>query len=120
MRVKIFDHITQHLQTLHWLPVKARIEFKILLLTYKAIHDMSPQYLKEMLVPYKNSKNTRSNYKGLLLVPATKSKTCGDRASVKAAPLLWNKLPEAIRKIETILKFKSAFKSFLFEQYYEL
>ena len=41
-----YDHITPILQKLHWLPVRQRIHFKILL-TYKAINDMAPEYLCE-------------------------------------------------------------------------
>ena len=33
-----FDHITPVLKDLHWLPVEQRIEYKVLLLTYKAVH----------------------------------------------------------------------------------
>jgi len=40
-----YDHITPILQKLHWLPVRQRIHFKILLITYKSINDMAPEYL---------------------------------------------------------------------------
>ena len=40
-----FCHITPLLSTLHWLPIKYRIEFKVLLLTYKTIHGQAPVYL---------------------------------------------------------------------------
>jgi len=40
-----YDHITPILQNLHWLPVRQRIHFKILLITYKSINDMAPEYL---------------------------------------------------------------------------
>jgi len=40
-----YDHITPILQTLHWLPVRQRIHFKILLITYQSINDMAPEYL---------------------------------------------------------------------------
>ena len=33
-----FDHITPVLKDLHWLPVEQRIEYKVLLLTFKALH----------------------------------------------------------------------------------
>ncbi|KAI3356306.1 hypothetical protein L3Q82_017205, partial [Scortum barcoo] len=40
------DHITPVLASLHWLPVKFRVDFKILLLlTYKALHGLAPSYL---------------------------------------------------------------------------
>ena len=33
------------LPKLHWLPVRQRIHFLILLITYKSINDMAPEYL---------------------------------------------------------------------------
>ena len=39
-----YDHITPALVRLHWLPVCYRIRFKVLLLTYKALNDLSPEY----------------------------------------------------------------------------
>ena len=36
------DHITPVLKNLHWLPIKSRITFKILLLTYKILNGQSP------------------------------------------------------------------------------
>ncbi len=43
------EHISPVLQQLHWLPVKYRVEFKTLLLTYKALHNLAPQYLSQLL-----------------------------------------------------------------------
>ena len=37
---KKFDHITPVLKSLHWLPVKARVEYKLLLTTYKAVNGL--------------------------------------------------------------------------------
>ena len=45
-KVPRFDHITPYRQALHWLPVRQRIEFKLNLLTYKALHIGQPVYLK--------------------------------------------------------------------------
>ena len=43
-----FCHITPSLRQLHWLPVVKQIQFKILLLTFKAIHGLSPPYISEL------------------------------------------------------------------------
>ena len=43
---------TPSLYNLHWLPVKQRIIFKILLLMYKARSGEVPKYLKDLLLPY--------------------------------------------------------------------
>jgi len=40
-----YDHFTPILQKLHWLPIRQRIHFKILLITDKSINDMAPEYL---------------------------------------------------------------------------
>ena len=37
-----YDHITPVLIDLHWLPIKQRIDFKILLLTYKTLNGLTP------------------------------------------------------------------------------
>ena len=44
-----FCHITPLLRALHWLPVAYRIVFKILLLTFKAIHKLTPTYISELV-----------------------------------------------------------------------
>ena len=44
-------HITQFLIKLHWLPIKARIEFKICLIVFKALRFGQPKYIADMLSP---------------------------------------------------------------------
>ena len=46
------DHITETLVMLHWLKVKYRIEYKMLLFAYKSHHDTAPVYLTDLLSPY--------------------------------------------------------------------
>ena len=43
-----YEHITPILQRLHWLPVRQRIHFKMLLITYKYINDMASEYQCEL------------------------------------------------------------------------
>ncbi|XP_054875006.1 uncharacterized protein LOC129350900 [Amphiprion ocellaris] len=74
------DHISPILDSLHWLPVKSRIEFKILLLTYKALNNQSPSYLKDLIVPYYPSRTLRSQTAGLLVVPRISKSRMGGRA----------------------------------------
>ena len=62
-------HITPVLHDLHWLPVKMRILFKILLLTYRCVHGTAPVYLSELIVPYRQNRSLRSSSKFLLSVP---------------------------------------------------
>ena len=43
------DHITPVLSTLHWLPVRFRITFKVLLFVFKFRHGLAPSYISELL-----------------------------------------------------------------------
>ena len=61
-------HITPVLNSLHWLPVNARIDFKVLLLVYKALNGTAPNYIKELLLPYEPTRSLTSSASGLLVV----------------------------------------------------
>ena len=100
---------------LHWLPVKHRILFKILLITYKAIHSLAPEYIIQ-LRQVKSSNRTLRSSNGILLKHSTikSSKTLGDRAFTLAAPVEWNLLPPSIRNASSILLFKKLLKTHLF------
>ena len=91
---KKYDHITPVLKDLHWLPIRKRIEFKILLLTFKCMQGCAPLYLRELLVKEANTRTLRSNTKNLLQIPLTYLKRFGDRAFCAYAPRLWNELPD--------------------------
>ena len=64
-----FDHITPILFELHWLPISERIKFKIILLTYKALHQQSPIYIQDLICRYSTSRTLRSS-STLRLTPA--------------------------------------------------
>ena len=50
-----FSHITPALYELHWLPVSLRIDYKILLLTFKCIYGLAPTYLSDLISIKSNS-----------------------------------------------------------------
>ena len=55
-RTKPTEHITPVLRDLHWLPIKDRIIFKILVYVYKSNNNMSPLYISNLLTPYKQER----------------------------------------------------------------
>ncbi len=67
-RSRKYDHITPILQSLHWLPIKFCISFKILLLAYKALNDLAPAYLINLLSRFNPTRSLRSQNSGLLEV----------------------------------------------------
>ena len=81
-------HITPVLASLHWLPVCFRIDFKNLLITFKARHGLAPEYIKDMLTPYKLVRSLRSAGGALLTLSRTRLKTRSDRAFSTTVPRL--------------------------------
>jgi len=112
-RTRITDHIMPILRQLHWLPVTRRIEFKLLLLVYRALNGTAPAYISELVQPYQPGRVLRSADTLTLCVPRTRH-AWGDRAFSKAGPALWNSLPADIRAAPSLSAFKSSLKTYLF------
>ena len=115
-----FHYITPVLSDLHWLPVSYRIVFKILLLFFKSLNNLSPTYPADRLFSYQsNSRNLRSASKQLLEQPRSFTKTYEDKAFSVCAPKLWNSLPLDLRKSPSLTGFKKRWKTYLFRQFLE-
>uniref|UniRef100_A0A4W5LB64 Reverse transcriptase domain-containing protein n=1 Tax=Hucho hucho TaxID=62062 RepID=A0A4W5LB64_9TELE len=111
-------HITPLLHDLHWLPVASRIHFKVLLLTFKALNGLAPQYLSDLLYPYRPARSLRSAELGLLTVPRFRLSTVGGRAFGVNAPQLWNSLPLTLRNTSSVGAFKIQLKTYLFDMHF--
>ena len=111
-------HITTLLKKLHWLPIRVRICYKVLLMTYKCLNNLAPMYLTNLLVPYCPVRTLRSSDQCRLKTPDTRLKSYGDRSFSFAAPTEWNKLPVEIKLAPTVSAFKSVLKTFLFKDHY--
>ena len=113
-----YCHITPLLQKLHWLPIKYCIQFKILLITFKAVHGLAPSYISDLIcVNLLNTRYSLRSTEGLLLEhPKCNSYVMlGDCAFKAAAPILWNKLPIHIRNSESLNSFKNLLKTHFFK-----
>ncbi len=74
-----------------------------LLITYKALDGLTPQYISDLLSLYDPACTLRSSGRGLLSVPDSRLKTKGDRAFEVRALRLWNTLPEEIWQATSVL-----------------
>lgn len=105
-----YCHITPLLFKLHWLPIRQRILFKILLITFKAVHELAPNYILE-LIKLKTPRRYRlRSCNDDLLLELAKGKmysTLGDRSFQTAAPKLWNVVPYYIRNSKLLNLFKN-------------
>jgi len=98
---------------LQWLPIRARIDFKITTLTYKALSSGQPAYLRELISPYTPSRQLRSSDQSLLTIPRT-NLTISQCAFSCSSPVIWNSIPLSVRNAPTISTFKRRLKSFHF------
>ena len=112
-------HITPVLASLHWLPVKFRIHFKILVLTFRALQGQAPPYISDLIQLRTSSRSLRSTGQRFLVAPRTHFKTRGDRSFQAVAPRLWNSLPPSVRCLDSVTNFKTQLKTLLFKEAFQ-
>ena len=110
-----FEHISPVLMRLHWLPIRYRVEYKIALLVFKALHGLAPVYITELIKAKPVTRySLRSDSGKFLQVPSVRCKTFGERAFVHAGPTVWNALPLSLRICDNLNCFKKGLKTHLF------
>ena len=111
-----FSHSLLLLKSLHWLPVRYRIIFKICTIIYQALSTKQPAYLHSMLTPARarHPRQLRLSGSVLLSVPRVKTNAC-TRAFSVAAPTLWNSLPDSVKSARNIASFRRNLKTYLFK-----
>ncbi|CAJ0956947.1 unnamed protein product [Ranitomeya imitator] len=87
---------------------------------YKAIHNLSPPYICDLVSRYLPTRNLRSSQDFLLYSPLISSSHNRIQDFSRVSPLLWNPLPQHIRLSPTIETFKKNLKNHLFRQAYSL
>ena len=111
-------HITPVLKRLHWLHVRQRIRYKVLLFTFRALHGLAPEYICDLLQPYTPPRKLRSSANHDLIIPTTNLKY-GSRMFSVAAPRCWNMLPRELKSTQSLTSFKHSLKTHLFQEAYD-
>lgn len=107
------------LYQLHWLPVKARITYKIAVIVYNTLSsEFSPSYLKDLLSTYNPTRTLRSQSKHLLHKPIPRL-SFGQKAFSYSAPFVWNSLPDQVKSATSIQIFKKRLKTYLFTESFD-
>ena len=73
------EHIAPVLCNLHWLPIKQRITYKLLLLTYKALNGLAPEHISDLINIYVPRRNRRSVQSKQLVLESFNLRTYGFR-----------------------------------------
>ena len=107
--------VDSYLMKLHWLKIRERIIFKMLLLVYKSLIGLAPGYLAELLT-YNNISGSRAPSLHIPMI----SSPLGSRAFMCQAPKHWNELPCDIKCSVNVNVFKKKLKTYLFKKSYNL
>ena len=109
--------MTPLLRDLHWLPVQARIEYKISTLCHSFFNGTAPEYLSALHHVHVPSRQLRSSDSKLLRVPHVRTKSFGQRSFSYVAPSVWKSLPQEVRNTTLTSEFKTALKTHLFKKH---
>ena len=102
------------LASLHWLPVVYRIQYKLAIITLRALTTGHPTYLADLLHRRVAVRHKRSSTLNSLVVPSIRTKLAS-RAFSHAAPTIWNNLPHDVRETTSINSFRTRLKTFYFK-----
>ena len=99
---------------LGWQSIHKRLLYNKAVLTYKAINNMTPAYISDMLTPMSMAhvRSLRSSDNGTLKVPRSRS-ALFDRSFSYSAPKLWNTIPQNVRESTSLHSFKKQVKDFI-------
>jgi hypothetical protein len=112
------NHLTDALICLHLLHVTERIQFKLAMLTYRALYGNVPSHLCTVtlvssLPPGRRFLQSADSLQ--LVIPRTHLSTIGDRAfPVAGAHIWWNGLPAYVTSSPSLCMFRAILKTHLF------
>ena len=105
-----YDHVTDIFIDLHWLPVKKRILYKILLTVHNCLYNISPIELNN-LITFESVRTFN------LQIPRCNT-SYGDRAFSVNSAKVWNTLPLHLKTETSVINFKKLLKTYLFNLHY--
>lgn len=108
---------------LHWLSIEDHVNFKIGMLTYKALNEFAPSYLLEMFVPVTVNPTQHRNGsadRGDLIVAQVEHISYGNRSFAMAAPMLWNSFSAELCQSSSMTILFNSFMTILFRAAYNI
>lgn len=100
-----FDHISQGRRSLRWLDVTEKVLFNDLVLAYKGVNGLAPDYLRKYFVKRSAVHNKNTGGCNDFVIPQCRL-SMGQRAFYFRGPREWNGLPDNIRNTKDIDIFK--------------
>ena len=112
-----FHHITPSLKQLLWLTVNAYLRYRDITLAFKCINGLAPEYLCRKFNPGSQIHDRATGKNDMLAIPFYQTAT-GQRSFLFRAVKLWNDLPDYLKYENNLKNFKTALRSYLFEEFY--
>ncbi len=109
--IQIFNEPKKAHVTPHWLPIAARIKFKVLMLAYKTTTGTAPIYLNSLVQTYAPTRSLRSASERCLVVPSQRGTKSLSWNNSRTIPSWWNNLPISIQEAESVAIFKKLLKT---------
>ena len=112
------DHHRAHIKPalrLHWLPVKARIQFKIATVMHATLNQRGPAYLNNSIKFNREEsgrRHLRSSTTNAAVVMRTRTQF-GKRAFSVCSPSIWSQIPLHIRHLHSALAFRKTLNTYL-------
>ena len=96
------------LHTLKWMPVHDYFMYRKLILTFKVLNNLTPQYLNVFkLVSQISTRTIRQSISNTrLYIPKVRTEYYKRSFTISSA-ILWNELPESVRNCSSLASFKS-------------
>ena len=109
MKINGFDKINldELFRHLHWLKIRERIVYKVLLIVHKCVHNIAPVELCKLFHRVQSDRTKKLDVKKC-------QGSMGNRAISVCGPKLWNALPKDMRVQVCSDEFKKNLKTFLF------
>ena len=100
---------------LGWISISQGIQYNSSVLTYKALHNLTPDNISNMINPVSemHGGTLRSSVNGASAVPKARSSVFY-RSFSYSAPKLWNTLPNTARNASSLNSFRSNLKRELY------
>ena len=105
-----YDHVSPLLRQLNWKPVQQCLDYRDLVLTYKCVKNLAPEYLCKKFQKCPHDRATRN--RDLFQIPRFKTST-GQRTFSYRAVKLWNNLDKDVKDSKSLNSFKKALKALL-------
>lgn len=121
LNIRSHEHVTPALRQLHWLPVEARISYKLCLIMHQIHTGQAPQYLADSVTRTSAASRRpglRSADSASYVKRFTRTKF-GERGFSFAGPAAWNTLPDSLHNLTDTNTFKNKLKTVLFTRFYQ-